>query len=276
MKIDGRVWVAMGIVALIVIGAWWFGFLQMSARVALTSRSMSHADENLRGVMDPGESITLGRVLSKDDVVTAVAGKSMGYRIGDEWGDAIVYKARANGDFARVPGHMDILTVAHRAMVWVEWDETSQAYDVPELGLQDVRSFSMDVGTWDASIRLYHRVPMRVALEPELAGRHDGFLTKGDHNSGFDQDSFGGLQDVGSVELIEIAYLEGKVTDFIEPREADRTALIALGSALMLTVGVVAYKRLGVGVLGRSKCGHCGGALDASMSFCPRCGNAPR
>lgn len=272
MKLSRRSWLVIVLGLLVVGGLAWTGVLKVSYGVALTSRSMSHADVDLPGVLDPGERVSVAPGGGPDDVRTYGEGRAEGHRVGDDWGDVLSFRAQYRGRDAGVG-------IVHRAMLWVEYDEASDAYDVPELGLQDVRAFVMpEVGTWDPPSGRYVHVPMDVLLDPETAGRHDGWLTKGDHNVGFDQDARGALGDLGGpIELVESHHVKGRVTDFLEGSESVRMFWIALGVALPVAL-VVAFFRPQLRALGGrlrrpgAGCRGCGAALDPSVPFCAACG----
>lgn len=263
--------------ALMVVGvgaaAWYFGEVR-GYKVALTSRSMSHSDLDLEGVLDPGEKVAAVPVGSPADVIPGVdARRAGGPRVGDDWGDVLVFRARRDGGDAGVG-------IVHRAIVWVEYDAATSAYDVPSLGLQDVTEFVVpDVGTWIAREGVYAAVRLDVVLDPDLAGRHSGWLTKGDHNVVFDQDarSYSPLDGAaGGFELVEVAATEGRVVDFLEPHESIRIALTAFGAAFAACVAIVLLRRPARRMWGRLRaekgCPACGAALQASDPFCVRCG----
>lgn len=273
MRLSRRAYAAIGLGLLIVLAAWWAGWVRPSYGVALTSRSMSHADVNLPGVLDPGERISVDGISGRDDVVTYLHGVERDHRVGDEFGDVIAFDAKARGRDAGIG-------VVHRAMAWVEYDEASDAYDVPELGLQDVRTVVFpEVGTWDPYAQEYVRVRMDVVLNPDLAGRHDGWLTKGDHNYGFDQDAYGGLEGIGPVELVEVAYANGKVVDFLEGEESFTMFYVAFGVAAVVAGGGFLFRDRLRGLRSRAAasrgaCAGCGARMGGQEPFCVRCGRS--
>ena len=257
---------------------WWFGFVAPSYGVALTSRSMSHAEQNLPGILDPGERITIAGAHQASDVVPYVDAKPRNLQFGGDWGDVLSYRAVSQGSPAHKPGQADQLGVVHRAMAWVRYNATSDAYDVPSLGVSGQRFVEFpEVGMYDPYADAYVHVPMSVRLDPALAGRHDGWLTKGDHNAGFDQDAGGGLLDVGPVELVDLAHADGKVVSFADGDRMVTYFWIALGSAAVAAIGVLVWRRFRLArgpwhVAGR--CRACGEKVRAELGFCGRCGRA--
>lgn len=235
------------------------GVLRFGAPVSVASRSMSHADHAMEGVLDPGERIILAPVRSRHDVVTLVEGLRTGHVFAGDHGDAIAFQAVG-------PDVSD--RIVHRALVWVEYNASADAYDVPDLGLSAVRTFTIPhVGTYHAWNATYAHGPETVALEPGLHGRHDGFVTKGDHNQGIDQVEF-------PMELARVSHVHGRVERFAE---GDRQ-MLTFGLAVALATVIAALVYLGrtrrakvAALLGRA--GRCAcGARRAGAGFCPACG----
>lgn len=267
MKLSRRGWAAVALGLLLVFAAWYAGFARPSIGVAITSRSMSHADQDLPGVLDPGERISVDGVAGPDDLFTYGAGKGAGHRVGDDWGDVIAFQSR-------VGGRNGDLGIVHRAMAWVVYNRTADAYDVPELGVLGARSFVFpEVGVWRAELGRYVHEPMEVVLEPDLAGRHDGFLTKGDHNEVFDQDARVEPDELGHVELVEVAYVNGKVAGFSEKERTFLLFWVAAGAALVLTVAILLLRRPGSRLLRKAgACAGCGAKMAPGAAFCVACG----
>lgn len=267
MKLSRRAWVAVALGLALLFGAWWAGFVRPSVGVAVTSRSMSHADVDLPGVLDPGERITLDRVADRHDLHTYVTGKAADHRVGDDWGDVITFQTR-------VAGRDGPIGVVHRAMAWAVYNASADAYDVPEIGVWGQRAFVFpEVGTWDAARGAYVHEPMVVVLDPDLAGRHDGFLTKGDHNPVFDQDARVVPGALGHVELVEVAHVNGKVVGFSETARTFLLFWVAAGGAVVLAAGVVLLRGRGARLLARAgACPGCGARVPPDAAFCVACG----
>lgn len=266
-----RAWIAIALVLGAIAAASAYGWFAQSYPVAITSRSMSHADHNLDGVLDPGERVSLAPVHAREDVVTFLEGRKTGHRVADEYGDALSFTAR---------GERGTNLILHRAIAWVEYDPQTDAYDVPELGLQDVRTFMVPgVGIFNPFSQAYEHHDMEVQLAPDVNGRHSGFLMKGDYNWGFDQDAYGGFDDTGRIHLVQVADVDGRVTSWVEEGRSYAIFWWALGIAATVAIGYALLGRDGRAALvsrasrGR-RCGACGGALDASVGFCGRCGES--
>lgn len=266
MKLSRRAWAAVALGLLLLLAAWYAGFARPSLGVAITSRSMSHADQDLPGVLDPGERITLDRVDGPHDLLTYHAGKDAGHRVGDDWGDVIAFQGRVAGESIRQG-------IVHRAMAWVTYNATADAYDIPDLGIFGARAFVFpEVGTWDPARGAYVHEPMGVVLDPDLAGRHDGLLTKGDHNNVFDQDARA-LGDLGHLELVEIQHVNGKVVGFTETERTFLLFWIAAGGSVLLAAAFLLLRKPGARLLQKTgACPGCGATMAPDATFCEACG----
>lgn len=235
------------------------GVLRFGSGVSVASRSMSHADHAMDGVLDPGERIILAPVHRRTDVVTLVEARGRGHRVAGDHGDVIAFTAI---------GPSDTGGIVHRALAWVEYNATADAYDLPDLGLDGVRRFEVpDVGTYQSWSATYEHADLFVALDPEVHGRHDGFLTKGDHNVGADQEGF-------PLELVQVWQVTGRVERFAEGDRQAWTFGAGVGLAAVLA-GAMYLARTRpalldalLGRLGRCACG----ARRSSLAFCPACG----
>ncbi|HWG92360.1 MAG TPA: hypothetical protein VNZ52_16045 [Candidatus Thermoplasmatota archaeon] len=260
-----------GVVACLALG--WFGVVGFgnSVQTWTGSRSMSHSEENLEGILDPGETFVKGGVLKREDLVTYYQGKQQGYRVLGDWGDVISFEPE--------PREPDGARIVHRAVAWVEYDAARDAYDIPELGLKGVRRFILPgIGTWDAELGRYREVNLPVELDPATAGRHSGFITKGDYNEPVDQE----LWSTGQMALVRVDRIEGKVLRHIDDTDALLTGALAVGVAV---AGAGGYLLLGRRLrtvrarvkLGGPACSGCGKRLaDAGLAFCPACGDPIR
>ena len=266
-------WAFLLVVLVLLAGAWWSGLVRQNFDVAMTSRSMSHARHDLPGVLDPGEKISVEPVLRRADVVTMLEGRQRGHRVAGDWGDVVSFEAVHGGEGTRQG-------IVHRAIAWVEYNATADAYDVPDLGLRGVRVFVVpDVGTWDPMGGAYVHLDMPVHLDPARAGRHDGFLTKGDNNPAFEQEAGNGLSGIGDVHLVAVERIDGKVAGWLEPHESLTLALWAAGGTLVLAMAWLAARRALRGrrlpLAGGALCGACGRRVAREAPFCPACGALP-
>jgi len=138
--------------------------------VVIESGSMMHDNEPFGriGTIDPGDIVLAKAVHSVSDVVTH-GGKfgggrfvgPDGYKTYGDYGDVIIYKPL---------GRTDVLPIIHRAMCWVEYDETTHTYTVEEYGIKNATSVTIP------ELDLY-------GYQPD----HSGFITKGDNNEFPDQ-----------------------------------------------------------------------------------------
>jgi signal peptidase len=123
-------------------------------------------------------------------------GKRIGHETYSEWGDVLIYRKN---------GYSDITPVIHRAIVWLEYNETGHSFDIPELKKHsapdawDVLSGERRWYNLTGSIILkeigYDKQSVIINLgnilnsynSPDIEP-HSGFITLGDHNKGnYDQ-----------------------------------------------------------------------------------------
>lgn len=91
----------------------------------ITSDSMVHGEgESAFGTLDPGDVVAVQGVSARSDVVTYLEGRATDYRTYGDFGDVLVFDA---------PGEPVGSIYVHRAMAFVEWNATANAYDVPDL-----------------------------------------------------------------------------------------------------------------------------------------------
>lgn len=264
--------VVAGIAALTLALSWGLllGFSK-SAISSIESRSMSHADHDLDGVFDPGEWRRVEDVDRREGVVTLYEGRRTDHRMGADHGDVIGFVPVHRGEPARD------LIVSHRVIAWVVYNETADAYDVPELGIEGQRRFTLPgIGTYDRRLEAYRHVDLGVQLDPDEAGRHDGFLTKGDHNRIFDQHAGGGLADVGTVELVEVARIEGRVTGHVDSDEILALQIGVPVFAAVIAAGAYLWRSRRAGRSSgkprSGRCTSCGARRTDGLGFCPSCG----
>lgn len=160
------VFIAFILVFIIIMALWaytgqWFG----TPMVAIESGSMMHKNEPFGrfGTIDAGDMVLLVKVNSISDIVTHVAKDSNNYYYGD-YGDVIVY--HPYGDSRQDQ-------IIHRAMCWVEYNETYGTYTVEGYGIYNATSITIP----ELSLNKYV-----VPGKP-----HSGFITKGDNNMECDQ-----------------------------------------------------------------------------------------
>lgn len=142
--------------------------------VVIESESMQHSDESAIGVIDTGDLVLVKKVRSRSDITTFVEGRESGDSTYGECGDVIIYYKN---------GYEDETPVIHRTIVWIEYNESSNSYDVPSMDLYNVTTtfpveavghdgldVRVDVGSILSDFQTRHMYP------------HSGFITLGDNN----------------------------------------------------------------------------------------------
>jgi signal peptidase len=168
------------VIVAIVIASIWGYTRSWPPMVVIESGSMSHSPESIVGVIDAGDLVLVKSIDSRSDIITYVEGEQSDHETYGEWGDVIVYYK--NGYTGQIP-------VIHRALVWLEYNETSGGYDVPTMSLYNIHtSFRMEnIGynymAFDIDVAGIITNFNNSGLQP-----HSGFITLGDHNHGsYDQ-----------------------------------------------------------------------------------------
>lgn len=185
------------IIVIIIIGSIYMYTGNWPPVVVVESDSMQHSDdESFLGVIDTGDLVLVKKIDGKNDVITYMEGKRIGHETYGEYGDVLIYRKN---------GYTDTTPVIHRALIWLEYNGTSNSFDIPELRHHDSpkewevlagenRWYDLygtivlrDIGydDEDVSINLNNILNMFTAqgVEP-----HNGFITLGDHNHGnYDQ-----------------------------------------------------------------------------------------
>jgi signal peptidase len=169
--------------------------------VVVESDSMQHSDtESFLGVIDTGDLVLVKAINGRGDIISYMEGLRIGHETYGEPGDVIIYHKN---------GYDDITPVIHRALIWLEYNETGNSFDIPELE-NDFHDSGPD-GDWyvlsgeprwynlTGSIVLrnigYDNQNVIINLGNILSSYnnpniepHSGFITLGDHNRGnYDQ-----------------------------------------------------------------------------------------
>jgi len=138
----------------------WFG----APMVAIESGSMMHKDEpyGRLGTIDAGDMVLLVKVNEKEDIITRGGNFGGAKAQGEEalstygdYGDVIIYRKYGNTDEDQI---------IHRAICWIEYNEKYGTYAVPEYGITNETSITIN------EIGLIHYKPS-----------HSGFITQGDN-----------------------------------------------------------------------------------------------
>ena len=186
------------IIVIIIIGGIYLYTGNWPPVVVVESDSMQHSDtESYFSVIDTGDLVLVKKIESRNDVVTYMEGKRTGHETYSEYGDVLIYRKN---------GYTDTTPVIHRALVWLEYNETSQSFDIPELKNLDYPKDWYVVGSgqprWynltgtvvltkvgydeeDVTLNLGSILSM---FSIQGVDPHSGFVTLGDHNHGnYDQ-----------------------------------------------------------------------------------------
>ncbi|MDO5861955.1 MAG: S26 family signal peptidase [Thermoplasmata archaeon] len=182
--------IAIGVIAVVFVG----GYASLVAYTGLSlpfstvvSSSMQHDNNQSElGVIDTGD-IVITADPSHVEIQSYVAAYETGYRSFGEYGSVIIYD-RGSGN-----------PVIHRAIVWIDYDETTGTWSSEELANSSLDWYCIDNGarSKDASNlvgTLYITIngtPVGITLD-SIAQKGSGYLTKGDNtvtNSYFDQQS---------------------------------------------------------------------------------------
>ncbi len=163
--------------------------------VVVESNSMMHSEDNTSyvGVVDTGDMVLVKDVDTPDDIVTYMQGVVNGHRTYGDYGDVIVYKKM---------GSETATPIIHRAIVNLEANEDGSyrceaLRDAPE----DKWDVSGGSDSWDhltGVLTIYNVGYRNTSVSIDIAfildefrrdgsDPTDGFITRGDHNSGIDQ-----------------------------------------------------------------------------------------
>jgi signal peptidase len=144
--------------------------------VVVESQSMSHNPEGERlnlppsqiGVIDGGDMVIVKKVSSKNEITTYVQGLKTGYQTYGSYGDVVIYKPPQDIRYNPTP-------VIHRAVVWVEYNQKTNSWDVPDLNVFNSKSL--------ISIPNYGYSSVTVYINLTILPHSSGFITMGDHNA---------------------------------------------------------------------------------------------
>ena len=189
------------IVVIVVAGLFTYSGLNRPLTV-VESNSMQHSDStSYLGIIDTGDMVVMVSP-DKTDVTTFVEGHQNGYSKFGSYGDVIIYyRATKN-------------PVIHRAILWLDYDESTSRWSAPALEKYPVDLWSNE-GTWDdlsGNLVLkglpYKNDAVNLSINIDDLAHHSGYLTKGDNNAYFDQLTSIHTEPVERSELKAIAGLE--------------------------------------------------------------------
>lgn len=167
--------------------------------VVVESNSMQHSDDvSIINVIDTGDLVFVKKTYGKNDIVSYMEGKRIGHEQYSGYGDVIVYRKN---------GYDDITPVIHRAIIWLEWNiTTNNSFNIPELkhhrlGVDwnvtsgprrwyDLRGTVqlMNIGHEHVTLSINLGAIITSYAARGLEYNHSGFVTLGDHNgASYDQ-----------------------------------------------------------------------------------------
>ncbi len=189
------------IIVIIIIGSIYLYTGNWPPVVVVESNSMQHSnDESYLSVIDTGDLVLVKKIDGRNDVVTYMEGLRTGHETYSEFGDVLIFRKN---------GYTDTTPVIHRAIIWVEYNETGESFDIPEL--KHHKAGVGDEGEWyvvGGEQRWYNlsgtivlkdighdHLPVTINLGTILGiygsqgvEPHSGFITLGDNNRGsYDQ-----------------------------------------------------------------------------------------
>lgn len=161
------------VVVLIVFGIIFLYTQNWPPEVVIESRSMQHSDtDSFIGVIDTGDIVLVQVAPSKSHVVTWVEGRAASHATYSDFGDVIVY---------RPPTNPSGTPWIHRAILYVEWNDTGNGYDIPSL-------LSIPAADWVAEDAAGMPMPFPYAITGSVYLKHLGF--RGDLGITFDLREF--------------------------------------------------------------------------------------
>lgn len=190
-------------VLLIIIGALYTYTGNWPPLVVVQSGSMMHSQEESQvGVIDTGDLVFVKDIGERDAIIPYQEGIGKDHRTYNSYGDVIIF--RPDGDSERT-------AIIHRAVLYIEFNEANQSYDIPSMGLVDqsssvtmvnyewptVRNITINLGAILDNFR-------NKGVDP-----HSGFITKGDNNDNVDQNSLFG-PGAGYLEPVKKEWVLGK------------------------------------------------------------------
>ena len=154
--------------------------------VVIESESMMHGSDSQIGVIDTGDLTLVKSVHDRNDIVTYVQASNPkdpnhGFRTYGDYGNVIIYRKNGISD----------TPVIHRAIAWIEYNASASnpqldVYrgDLPDIGVYDVPDYTV------ANLTCYYPdfkpgtlfVIHFSTIFRDVAARHAGFVTHGDHN----------------------------------------------------------------------------------------------
>ena len=217
-KADRDFYISIGVIAVVLIG----GYSALTVYTGFTapfsvimSESMQHSNtESQLGVIDTGD-VVITQDPDKATIYSYVEGTQNGYRTFGDFGSVIIYERGSNHN-----------PVIHRAIVWLEYNDTTQTWSAPSLeGYTGPWYFEDEENnkhhTWNNihGTLVFDDITFsgknNISINLDKLPKSSGYLTMGDNpeeNSYFDQsvnivDHLISEEDIKSVPIFEIPWL---------------------------------------------------------------------
>ena len=198
-----KIVVAALIVVIVVVSAIFIYSGMQRPLTVVESNSMQHSnDTSYLGIIDTGDMVLMVSP-DKASVTTYVEGHQNGYSKFGSYGDVIIYYREGKNP------------VIHRAILWIDYDEGTGKWSAPSLKDYPTELWS-NAGTWDdlTGILTLKNLPYldgsldEVQLNIDSLAHQSGYVTKGDKNAYFDQNTSIHANLVGKNELKAVAGIE--------------------------------------------------------------------
>ena len=198
--------------------------------VVVESGSMQHGYYSHIGVIDTGDMVLVRN--DNNEIITYVEGYSENYRTYGDYGDVIIFH-RAYGD-----------SVIHRAVLFLTY--SNGHWSAPALAKYPASLWDSDTENWQdlgtfLILKNYGWAEQTLYINLTYLPHHDGFITKGDHNSVCDP-WFVSPDDIIGVARGELPwfgliklYITGTAPDYTPPNSVEFLAL-TIASLVIITV----------------------------------------
>ena len=190
-------------VLLIIIGALYTYTGNWPPLVVVQSGSMMHSPEESQvGVIDTGDLVFVKDIGERDEIIPYQEGIGRDHRTYNSYGDVIIF--RPDGDSERT-------AIIHRAVLYIQYNEANNSYDIPSMGLVDQSSrVTIENYEWPTVKNITINIEAILAnFRNKGVDPHSGFITKGDNNENVDQNSLFG-PGAGYLEPVKKEWVLGK------------------------------------------------------------------
>jgi len=160
-----------------------------------------HNDKGGSETLNQGDRVEIVSVNSRDDIITYLQGKEIGYERFGDYGDVIAYLKN---------GMQKNTLIIHRVVLWLDYNLTSYSCDIPEMDLYNLTENIQISHFGYNDMNLTIQIQEILRMFKKSGNPHSGFITKGDNNPVCDQGNL--IDPIGNlVEPIKIEWIEGKV-----------------------------------------------------------------